>query len=75
MFSMLGDMTDNTPSEQSPYQDNFLPTQPISAQYQPTYQEQPRPLSWEEAFNGFKTLPLRIWKHWPRSMRASLLEK
>ena len=58
MFSMLGDMTDNTPSEQSPYQDNFLPTQPISAQYQPTYQEQPRPLSWEEAFNGFKTSPV-----------------
>lgn len=59
MFSMLGDMTDNTPtSEQSPYQDNFLPTQPISAQYQPTYQEQPRPLSWEEAFNGFKTRPV-----------------
>lgn len=55
MFSMLG-------SRSNPYDEQSIPPEsfsgPISSQYQPTFQENPRPLSWEEAFNGFKTRPV-----------------
>lgn len=55
MFSMLG-------SRPNPYDDQSTPQEsfpgPVNTQYQPTFQETPRPLSWEEAFNGFKTRPV-----------------
>ena len=55
MFNMLGDrpnpFEDQMPM--TPQQREFYQTP-----YQPTFQEQPRPLNWEEAFNGFKTHPV-----------------
>lgn len=60
MFSMLESRPnpyENQSQSQYPQGPAFT-EQPISAQYQPTYQDQPRPMNWEEAFNGFKTRPV-----------------
>lgn len=50
MFGMLGSRPDPYGQQNTP-QESYPP-------YEPTFQETPRPLNWEEAFQGFKTRPV-----------------
>lgn len=50
MFGMLGSRPDPYGQQNTP-QESYPP-------YEPTFQETPRPLNWEEAFKGFSTRPV-----------------